>query len=527
MADYGAKFADKKIRKVDRQLQAIYRQAEKELKEKLADFVRRSKAQNELKQKQLKAGIITEEEYQDWLKGQVFQKKRWESKIKSAQQIMHDHNVEAAKIVHENKLDVYNENYLYQQYEMEMITGMSFDIYSEQAVSKLIKDREKLLPEWKIDEKKDYKWNYRKVNNAIAQGIIQGESVEKIMNRLATDLSSANEAKMRMFARTAITGAQNAGHQQQMEDAEKNLGIKQEKEWIATLDMRTRDAHRHLDGERVPYNKSFMSDLGLIRFPGDPQAAIGNIANCRCDMLTIYPEYQTKQDNWRENETIDGMSYQEWKENGKKKGLLKFTEKNIIINGAKDEITPEAEKITTDTINAIFDKYAFLRKYMREITYEDIDGIAASSIDGKILKLDKKAFSTVEAMQNVIDSAVKEGHSVNTNNPAFIIAHDLGHCIESYIIAKKLRLTNSVINELQESAIRNERKKMGIDYFNHMGFKNETTDQIYAIIKKELGSRALDSPSEMAAQSFAQVLYGTKQAPHAKKLVEYLISLAR
>ena len=111
MADYGAKFADRKIRKVDRQLQAEYRQAEKELKEKLADFVRRSRAQDAYKRKQVEAGIITEKEYEDWLKGQVFQKKRWESKIKSVQEIMHNYNVEAAKMIHENKLDVYNENY--------------------------------------------------------------------------------------------------------------------------------------------------------------------------------------------------------------------------------------------------------------------------------------------------------------------------------------------------------------------------------------------------------------------------------
>jgi len=376
MADYGAKFADRKIRKVDRQLQAEYRQAEKELKEKLADFVRRSKAQDAYKRKQVEAGIITEKEYEDWLKGQVFQKKRWESKIKSVQEIMHNHNVEAAKMIHENKLDVYNENYLYQQYEMEMITGMSFDIYSEKAVTKLIKDRDQLLPEWKIDEEKDYKWNYRKVNNAVTQGIIQGESVDKIMARLARDLCSMNESKMRMFARTAITGAQNAGHQQQMADAEKELGIKQLKQWVATLDMRTRDTHRHLDGQEVPYDKPFHSDLGLIRFPGDPEAEPGNVYNCRCDMVTIYPEYRDEQDDWRNGETVDGMTYQEWKK--EKTGNLAFvmSEDGDIytdIPGAQtshgnwEKLTEVIEygelfdkaavKITEDTLNKLYDEY--------------------------------------------------------------------------------------------------------------------------------------------------------------------------
>jgi SPP1 gp7 family putative phage head morphogenesis protein len=394
MADYGAKFAERKIRKVDRQLQAEYRQAEKELKEKLADFVRRSKAQDAYKRKQVEAGIITEKEYEDWLKGQVFQKKRWESKIKSVQEIMHNHNVEAAKMIHENKLDVYNENYLYQQYEMEMITGMSFDIYSEQAVAKLIKDREQLLPEWKIDEEKDYKWNYRKVNNAITQGIIQGESVDKIMARLARDLCSMNESKMRMFARTAITGAQNAGHQQQMADAEKELGIKQLKQWVATLDMRTRDTHRHLDGQEVPYNKPFHSDLGLIRFPGDPEAEPGNVYNCRCDMITIYPEYRTEQDNWRESETIDGQSYKDWKEN-KKVEIEKTTGSVFGIIEKTSRYNDKSYKIN-EQIKQLESEYSSL--YSKQLLkfgtpeYDEIT-VKMSQIDKEIGKLQEKVIA--------------------------------------------------------------------------------------------------------------------------------------
>ena len=60
-----------------------------------------------------------------------------------------------------------------------------------------------------------------------------------------------------------------------------------------------------------------------------------------------------------------------------------------------------------------------------------------------------------------------------------------------------------------------------------MGFGNETTEEIYDIIEKELGSRARVSPSEMAAQALGQVLYGKKKAPHAEKLIDYLLSLAR
>ena len=197
MADYGSEYAEKAIRRVDRKLQQEYRTAKKELQEKLSDFLAKSAAQDKYKQKQLAAGIITKDEYESWLKGQVFQRKRWEAKIKQMQFVLHNHNEQAAKMVHENKLDVYNENYYHQAYEMEMITGASFDLYSTEAVTKLIRDRDQLLPEWEINKEKDYTWNYDKVNSSVTQGILQGEGVEKIMHRLAENLSSQNENKMR------------------------------------------------------------------------------------------------------------------------------------------------------------------------------------------------------------------------------------------------------------------------------------------------------------------------------------------
>ena len=312
MPDHGERYTNGKIRRVDRELQGVYRQAEKELKKKLADFLDRYKAKDRQKQRQLENGEITEQEYKSWLKGQVFQKDRLEEKIRQVQKTMYNHNVEAAKIVHENKLDVFAENYNREAFKAEAITNISFNVYNAQAVSKLIKDRPDILPKWNIDQKKDYKWNYRKVNNAITQGIIQGESIDQITSRLIHSLCTQNESKMRMFARTALNSAQSAGRQLQNEEAAKK-GIKINKQWLATLDMRTRDTHRHLDGKEVPYDKPFKSDLGDIMFPGDPEAEPANVYNCRCTIVSIYPEYEERGRDWREDETIDGLTYEEWK----------------------------------------------------------------------------------------------------------------------------------------------------------------------------------------------------------------------
>ena len=290
MSDIGTKFADKRIRYVDSRISTEYRQAEKELNEKLADFVRKSAERDRIKRKQRDEGIISDQQYKDWLAGQVFIRKRWESKVKQASEVLHTHNLQANKIIHENAMDVFRENYNYSAFTAEMGTGVSFDLINEQTVINLAKKNPQLLPEWKIDEEKDYKWNYRKANNAVMQGIIQGESVDKIAKRMAKNLCTQNKNKMRLFARTAITGAQNGGRQAQMEAAAED-GIEQKKEWVATLDGRTRDSHRRLDGQQVGVNESFEGEFGKIMFPGDPTAHPAEVYNCRCAMITVYPKY--------------------------------------------------------------------------------------------------------------------------------------------------------------------------------------------------------------------------------------------
>lgn len=82
-------------------------------------------------------------------------------------------------------------------------------------------------------------------------------------------------------ARTAVTGAQNAGRMDSFTAAE-GMGIKLKKEWLATLDGRTRHSHAVLDGERVENDKKFSNGC---MFPGDPNGPPGEVYNCRCTLI--------------------------------------------------------------------------------------------------------------------------------------------------------------------------------------------------------------------------------------------------
>lgn len=346
MPDYGAMYADRQIASITKELKATYRTAQRELKEKLADFNKRFEKKNAEKRKQIENGEITAQQYRDWLTGQVFMRNQWESNIRQVNAVLHDINNQSLNLINSKRLDVFAENYNFNAFRAERETGISFGLYNAQAVAQLVLDDPQLLPEWKIDEEKDYTWNYKKVNNIVKQGIIQGEGVQQITDRLCRDLCTMNENKMKMFARTALTEAQSAGRQQQMQDAH-DMGIEVKKQWLATLDGRTRDSHRYLDGKEVPFDKPFKSEFGDIMFPGDPTADAADVFNCRCTIVTIYPKYDTGREDWRQNEIIEGQTYEQWK-----KGKAKDS-KTIPTSGVVEG------KDITETWKRRIDKFDF------------------------------------------------------------------------------------------------------------------------------------------------------------------------
>ena len=322
LRDYGSKIADEAVARSVKKLKKVFAQAEKELTQKLLAFRKRFAAKQKQMVSDFAAGRISRAEYESWLRGQVFTGKLWQSKVDQAASIFGQANKKAHKIIQRIRLWVFAENYNRDAYETEIQTGVSFDIFNEDAVERLIKEDPKMLPEWKIDEEKDYTWNRQKVENSVTQGIIQGESVDQIAERLAKDLNSTNMSKMRMFARTAMTAAQNAGRQKQMEDAvEKGINIS--KQWIATLDDRTRDTHQKLDGQTVGVKESFHVGTSKIRYPGDPSALPALVYNCRCTMRSVFKgindqrrerrAYRYNEKGYRESYIVKDMTYEEWK----------------------------------------------------------------------------------------------------------------------------------------------------------------------------------------------------------------------
>src|SRR5699024_8453911 len=97
-------------------------------------------------------------------------------------------------------------------------------------------------------------------------------------------------------------------------------GVDLQKQWMASLDKKTRKSHQHLDGQTVGIDEQFESNDKHADGPrmfGDPGLDI----NCRCTTIPIVdgiaPELR---DDGLDHKPVEFKTYDEW---AKSKGLIK------------------------------------------------------------------------------------------------------------------------------------------------------------------------------------------------------------
>lgn len=312
MADLGVAYTDKKIENLTHKINGIYKEACKDINSKMKDFNEKYKVKEAKYAKQVKEGIITQEQFDNWKKGQVFQGKQWQAKKDEITNVLYNSNVLASKIVNSESIDVFGFNINYASYTMEHGEGVNFgfSVYDRNTVINLIKNEPNLLPMYTPKKGVDKAWNSKKITRQVTLGIMQGESLDKIANRLASVTSSQNKNSMLTHARTIMTGAQNAGRFESYKQAEK-LGIELQKEWMASLDSHTRDSHADIDGERVDVESKFSNGL---MYPAEAGGAPAEVYNCRCTMVSDIKKYSSRYDRYDNlnGKRIDNMSYKEW-----------------------------------------------------------------------------------------------------------------------------------------------------------------------------------------------------------------------
>ena len=277
---------DAEIAKIEKLITKEYKKAHKEASDKLDDYLARFAAKDAKWQEWVANGTKTKKEYTEWRKGQMLVGKRWEDLRDSLATDLTNTAKIAQSIAKGYAPEVYAINHNYATFEVEKgsLLDTSYSLYNREAVEYMYKGKPKLYHTYgkavakEIKEGKQHAWDRRRITSVLTQAILQGESIPKITKRLEHVTKGDHKAAIRN-ARTMMTGVQNAGRVDAYERA-KALGIPVRKQWLATLDARTRHWHKELDGVIVENDEPFENEFGKIMFPGDPEAHAANVYNC-------------------------------------------------------------------------------------------------------------------------------------------------------------------------------------------------------------------------------------------------------
>lgn len=353
MPDKGHMETEALLRALEKRIAAEYRKANREITRKVNAYMSEFKRKDKEWREKLENGDITEAEYKAWQTGQVMIGKRWEEMRHTLAQDYANTNDIARQMVTNEMPDVYALNHNYATFEVEKggKVDTSYTLYDRPTVERLIRDDPKLLPDprpgsplaQKLAKHKELRWEEQHVQSVVLQSILQGESLEQTAKRF-TQLTEMNYRQSVRYARTATTGAQNAGRVDGYKRAEK-LGVNMKQIWLATLDSRTRHEHRVLDGQEVDVGEPFIMDGFKIKYPGDPAAPAHLLFNCRCTVIAKVKGVDFDvSDKTQRDDKIGDMTYEEWK--GEHKTAPKPPEN--VPEGKAVEVkvsAPKAEKV--------------------------------------------------------------------------------------------------------------------------------------------------------------------------------------
>ena len=319
--DRGHELTEKELNKLERRITKEYKTAVDDMQVKLRKYLEKTEAQRQVQEKLLNAGKITKEEYKNWCYRHNMVGKRWTDMLDTLTQDMHNANKIALKMTKETMPDVYALNHNFGVYQIEhdgqINTGLT--LYNHDTAEYLLGDQRQLMPRPSMKEaaeiaaNKDMQWNMRKIQSAVLQGVIQGESAYAVADRLRS-VGKMNENASIRYARTMTTSAQNAGRYEAFRRATK-LGVDLTIEWQATLDSHTRHDHRIMHGQRTDVDKPFHTPDGYtIYYPadctGESNAPQREIWNCRCTLRAMVKGYE--RETIKKSPGMGDLSFEEW-----------------------------------------------------------------------------------------------------------------------------------------------------------------------------------------------------------------------
>ena len=321
--DEGHILTEKELAKLEKRIARVYREAADELQGTIDDyFAKFEKRDTEMK---AKIGTIvngkewTEQDYKQWRLAQIGRGERFKSLQKRIAERYTEANQTAVSYVNDVTPGIYSLNRNYAAYTIEQVAGnVGFDLWDEQTVKRLIVEQPDLMPYYPgkkaVKRGIDLAYGKRQISASVTSSILQGKSIKGIAKDLQTRIPTMNRDSAIRTARTAVTGAQNAGRMDSYVAAEK-MGIEMEREWVSALDARTRPEHAEADGQVVGVDEPFIVGGEKLMFPGDRNGSGWNIYNCRCTQIARVKNVPEANERRSSDGVIKNMTFKEWMKN--------------------------------------------------------------------------------------------------------------------------------------------------------------------------------------------------------------------
>lgn len=507
-SDLGHKLTDQELAKLERRIAKLYREAGKELQATIdtyfEQFAKRDEEMKSLIGTVQNGKEWTEADYKQWRLNQIGRGERYQAMRDKVAHRVTDANAVAVSYTNDATPGIYSLNRNYSAYTIEQVAGnVGFDLWDEQTVKRLMVEQPDLMPYYPpkraLKRGIDLEYGKKQITKSVTSSILQGKSIKRMADDLQKRITTMSRDSAIRTARTAVTGAQNAGRMDSYAAAEK-MGIKLKKEWLATLDARTRHSHAMLDGEQVAQDKKFSNGC---RFPGDPQGPPWEIYNCRCTLIAAVDGVETSSAQRRvrnpatgQTEVISNMTYAEWA--GWKK------------SGNTDALTIAIEKIrSADSVSAV-------SNIMQERTKKTVN------LSGMDLDLAKENMEQILRLGNEYGYHFSE--IVTTSGRAA-----LGEVRRSGARAERVSLQypkkyykdqSSLFAELRKSAAAGESPRLGR---RQIGVYT-TTHEFAHTLSEELTSRLYGYGEELAFWDEIEEVYKGAKNDRPEELGKYAFS---
>ena len=510
-SDLGHKLTDKELANLERRIATLYREAGKELQATIDAYFEQFKKRDE-EMKSLIGTVQngkewTEADYKQWRLNQIGRGERYQAMRDKVAHRVTDANAVAVSYTNDATPGIYSLNRNYSAYTIEQVTGnVGFDLWDEQTVKRLAVEQPDLMPYYPpkraLKRGIDLAYGKKQITASVTSSILQGKSIRHMADDLQKRITTMSRDSAIRTARTAVTGAQNAGRMDSYAAAEK-MGIKRKREWVTTLDNRTRHAHAMLDGQQADIDKPFKVDGYDIMFPGDTSAPGYLVYNCRCTTIAVVDGIDTSSAKRRarnpatgQTEVISNMSYAEWA-------------------GWKKSVNTDALTIAIEEIRSA-DSVSAVSNIMQERTKKTVN------LSGMDLDLAKENMEQILRLGNEYGYHFSE--IVTTSGRAA-----LGEVRRSGARAERVSLQypkkyykdqSSLFAELRKSAAAGESPRLGR---RQIGVYT-TTHEFAHTLSEELTSRLYGYGEELAFWDEIEEVYKAAKNDRSEELGKYAFS---